>query len=83
MQYLQLRMFGGMSVPEFQPFVSPDENRPEFTFRALLLGSIFRHHLWRRHGLCGPARRAYCGRLDSDRGAVDQHSARLWPGLHP
>ena len=28
-------------MPEFQPFVSPDENRPEFTFRALLLGSIF------------------------------------------
>jgi putative OPT family oligopeptide transporter len=28
-------------VPEFQPFVSPSENRPEFTFRALLLGSIF------------------------------------------
>jgi putative OPT family oligopeptide transporter len=28
-------------VPEFEPFVSPDENRPEFTFRALLLGSLF------------------------------------------
>jgi uncharacterized oligopeptide transporter (OPT) family protein len=28
-------------VPGFQPFVSPDEHRPEFTFRALLLGSIF------------------------------------------
>jgi putative OPT family oligopeptide transporter len=28
-------------VPDFQPFVSPEENRPEFTFRALLLGSIF------------------------------------------
>ncbi len=28
-------------MPEFQPFVSPNENRPEFTFRALLLGSIF------------------------------------------
>ena len=28
-------------MPEFQPFVSPDENRPEFTFRALLLGSLF------------------------------------------
>jgi putative OPT family oligopeptide transporter len=28
-------------VPEFQPFVPPGENRPELTFRALLLGSIF------------------------------------------
>ena len=28
-------------MPDFQPFVSPDENRPEFTFRAILLGSIF------------------------------------------
>ncbi|MGA2048461.1 MAG: oligopeptide transporter, OPT family [Terracidiphilus sp.] len=28
-------------MPDFQPFVSPDENRPELTFRALLLGSIF------------------------------------------
>ncbi len=28
-------------MAEFQPFVSPAENRPEFTFRAILLGSIF------------------------------------------
>jgi putative OPT family oligopeptide transporter len=28
-------------MPEFQPYVSPGENRPEFTFRAILLGSIF------------------------------------------
>jgi putative OPT family oligopeptide transporter len=28
-------------MPEFQPFVAPGENRPEFTFRAILLGSIF------------------------------------------
>ena len=28
-------------MPDFQPFVSPDENRPEFTFRAILLGSLF------------------------------------------
>jgi putative OPT family oligopeptide transporter len=28
-------------VPEFQPFVPPEENRPELTVRALLLGSIF------------------------------------------
>ncbi|MGA2535649.1 MAG: oligopeptide transporter, OPT family [Terracidiphilus sp.] len=28
-------------MPEFQPFVSSSDNRPEFTFRALLLGSIF------------------------------------------
>ena len=28
-------------MPDFQPFVSPSENRPEFTFRAILLGSIF------------------------------------------
>lgn len=28
-------------MPEFQPFVPPAETRPEFTFRALLLGSIF------------------------------------------
>ena len=28
-------------MAEFQPFVSPSEYRPEFTFRALLLGSLF------------------------------------------
>jgi len=28
-------------VPEFQPFVSPNETRPEFTVRAILLGSMF------------------------------------------
>jgi putative OPT family oligopeptide transporter len=28
-------------VPEFEPFVPASENRPEFTFRALLLGSVF------------------------------------------
>lgn len=28
-------------MPEFQPFVPAHESRPEFTFRALLLGSIF------------------------------------------
>jgi putative OPT family oligopeptide transporter len=28
-------------MPEFKPFVSPSENRPEFTFRAILLGCIF------------------------------------------
>ncbi|MDE3188035.1 MAG: oligopeptide transporter, OPT family [Acidobacteriota bacterium] len=28
-------------MPEFQPFVSPSENRPEFTLRAILLGSLF------------------------------------------
>jgi len=28
-------------VAEFQPFVPPDQRPPEFTFRALLLGSIF------------------------------------------
>jgi putative OPT family oligopeptide transporter len=28
-------------VPEFQPYVSPTEHRPEFTARALLLGSFF------------------------------------------
>ena len=27
--------------PVFKPFVSPDQNPPELTFRALLLGSIF------------------------------------------
>jgi putative OPT family oligopeptide transporter len=27
--------------PVFQPFVPPGENRPEFTFRALFLGSVF------------------------------------------
>lgn len=26
---------------EYQPYISPAESRPEFTFRALLLGSIF------------------------------------------
>src|SRR6202522_972467 len=28
-------------MSEFQPFVPASENRPEFTFRAILLGSIF------------------------------------------
>ena len=28
-------------MPEFQPFVAASENRPEFTFRAILLGSFF------------------------------------------
>ena len=28
-------------MPEFQPFVSASENRPEFTLRAILLGSLF------------------------------------------
>ena len=28
-------------MPEFQPYVSPLEKRPEFTVRALLLGSFF------------------------------------------
>jgi putative OPT family oligopeptide transporter len=28
-------------VPEFQPFVPASDNRPEFTVRAVLLGSIF------------------------------------------
>ena len=28
-------------MPEFQPFVSPDQKPPEFTFRAILLGCIF------------------------------------------
>ena len=28
-------------MSDFQPFVSPNENRSEFTFRAILLGSIF------------------------------------------
>jgi putative OPT family oligopeptide transporter len=28
-------------MPAFQPFVSPDDNRPEFTLRAILLGSFF------------------------------------------
>jgi len=28
-------------MPEFHPFVSPDDNRPEFTLRAILLGSFF------------------------------------------
>ena len=28
-------------MSDFEPFVSSNENRPEFTFRAILLGSIF------------------------------------------
>jgi putative OPT family oligopeptide transporter len=30
-----------LKTPAFQPFISPDEHPPEFTFRALLLGSLF------------------------------------------
>ena len=29
------------SCADFQPFVSPDDNRPEFTLRAVLLGALF------------------------------------------
>jgi putative OPT family oligopeptide transporter len=32
---------GGSFVPDFQPFVAAGEDRPEFTFRAVLLGSVF------------------------------------------
>ena len=28
-------------MPDFQPFVAPGDNRPEFTLRAVLLGSLF------------------------------------------
>jgi len=28
-------------MPDFQPFVSPSENRPEFTLRAIVLGCFF------------------------------------------
>ena len=28
-------------MPDFQPFISPDDKRPEFTLRAVLLGSFF------------------------------------------
>ena len=28
-------------MAEFQPFVPPDQHPPEFTVRALLLGSVF------------------------------------------
>src|SRR5579863_4202731 len=28
-------------MQDFQPFVPPEEKRPEFTFRAILLGSLF------------------------------------------
>jgi putative OPT family oligopeptide transporter len=30
-----------LALPDFQPFVPASENRPEFTFRAILLGSLF------------------------------------------
>src|ERR1700729_3401890 len=30
-----------MTKPTFQPFVPAAESRPEFTFRALLLGALF------------------------------------------
>src|SRR5579863_5934226 len=40
-QQIGLRTQGRHFLPEFQPFVPPAESRPEFTFRALLLGSIF------------------------------------------
>src|SRR5580698_8759819 len=36
-----LETSGGIFVAEFEPFVSPTETRPELTFRALLLGSLF------------------------------------------
>ena len=69
-------------MPEFQPFVSPNENRPEFTFRALLLGSIFgiifgavTVYVGLRAGLTVAASIPICS-------AIDQHSARLWPGLN-
>jgi hypothetical protein len=36
-----LAPFWRITVPKFQPFVSASENRPEFTLRAVLLGSFF------------------------------------------
>ncbi len=69
-------------MPEFQPFVSPDENRPEFTFRALLLGSLF--------GIIFGGVTVYVGltcwaddsSIDSDLSAFDQYFARIRPGFH-
>ncbi len=41
-------------------------------------GVAFRAALWRGDGLCGASRRAYGFGFDSDRGAFDQHFARVW-----
>jgi putative OPT family oligopeptide transporter len=38
---MQMQRPGGSFMAEFEPFVAPAENRPEFTVRALLLGSFF------------------------------------------
>ena len=40
-EFLLFEIFGGPPVPDFQPFVAPGEVRPEFTLRAVLLGSLF------------------------------------------
>jgi putative OPT family oligopeptide transporter len=34
-------LFRGALVAEFQSFIPPDQHPPEFTFRALILGSVF------------------------------------------
>ena len=65
--------------PNFSLLFRPIEHPPEFTFRALLLGSHLRPHLRRRHRLCRPARRTHRRRFHSHRGAFHQHSARLRP----
>ena len=66
-------------MPSFSPLFRQMRIRPSSRFARILLGSHLRHHLWRGHGVCGPARRTDRGRLDSHRGAVDQHSAGAWP----
>ena len=66
---------------EFKPFVPPEQDRPELTARALLLGSFF--------GILFGAVTVYVGlragltvaALDPHLGALDQRAARARPGL--
>ncbi len=48
----------GSSGSEFRPYISPNQDIPEFTLKAVLLGIVLRHHLRRRHRLPRAARRA-------------------------
>ena len=68
-------------MPDFQPFVPASDNRPEFTLRAVLLGSFFGIVFGAVTVYVGLEGGAYGGRFDSHRGAVDQHSAGVWAQL--
>ena len=60
------------SGSEFRPYISPEQDIPEFTPKAIILGVVLRHHLRRRDGLPRAARRPDGLGVDPDRGALDR-----------